>query len=278
MESWTKTWILNFLLWNPPNTKFLLPQISITKMLTKVLRKVSSTNLRAFSSTGSTLSDYEICIIGGGPGGYVSAIKAAQLGFKTVCIESRGALGGTCLNVGCIPSKALLHSSHLYEEAIHEFESHGILADNVRVDLDKMQASKNEAITGLTQGIEKALFKKYGVEYIQGHGKIIGANEISVALNDGGNQTVSFDNAIIASGSEPTPLPPVPVNNEGLKVVDSTGALNINKIPEKMAVIGGGVIGLEMGSVWRRLGTEVTVIEFLDAIIPGTLKIQKLKM
>jgi dihydrolipoamide dehydrogenase len=241
-------------------------------MLSKSLLRLAPRTSRAFSSSTTALADYDVCIIGGGPGGYVSAIKASQLGFKTVCIESRGALGGTCLNVGCIPSKALLHSSHLYEEAVHEFESHGIIVDNVRVDLDKMQQSKNDAITGLTQGIEKALFKKYGVDYIQGHGKIIGATEISVALNDGGNRTVSCDNMIIASGSEPTPLPPVPVDNEGLKIVDSTGALNINKIPEKMAVIGGGVIGLEMGSVWRRLGTEVTVIEFLDAIIPGTDK------
>ena len=250
------------------------PIAKLTNMLSKVIsRATPKVSLRAaFSSTGSTFSDYEVCIIGGGPGGYVSAIKAAQLGFKTVCIESRGALGGTCLNVGCIPSKALLHSSHLYEEAVHEFESHGIIVDNVRVDLEKMQASKQESIDGLTQGIEKALFKKYGVEYIQGHGKIIGATEISVALNEGGNQTISSDNIIIASGSEPTPLPPVPVDNQGLKVVDSTGALNIDKIPEKMAVIGGGVIGLEMGSVWRRLGSEVTVIEFLDAIIPGTDK------
>lgn len=243
-------------------------------MLSKIVSKVARpTTIRAaFSTTGSKLSDYDVCVIGGGPGGYVSAIKAAQLGFKTVCVESRGALGGTCLNVGCIPSKALLHSSHLYEEAVHEFEAHGISFDNVSVDLDKMQQAKQDSIDGLTQGIEKALFKKYGVDYVQGHGKIIGATEVSVALNDGGNSTLTSDNIIIASGSEPTPLPPVPVDNEGLKVVDSTGALNINKIPEKMAVIGGGVIGLEMGSVWRRLGTEVTVIEFLDAIIPGTDK------
>ena len=203
-------------------------------MLSKIVSKVARpTTIRAaFSTTGSKLSDYDVCVIGGGPGGYVSAIKAAQLGFKTVCVESRGALGGTCLNVGCIPSKALLHSSHLYEEAVHEFEAHGISFDNVSVDLDKMQQAKQDSIDGLTQGIEKALFKKYGVDYVQGHGKIIGATEVSVALNDGGNSTLTSDNIIIASGSEPTPLPPVPVDNEGLKVVDSTGALNINKIPE----------------------------------------------
>lgn len=230
-------------------------------------------SIRSFGSTAAAAAEnYDVCVVGGGPGGYVAAIKAAQLGLKTVCVESRGSLGGTCLNVGCIPSKALLHSSHLYEEAVHEFESHGIFADNVRVDVQKMLDSKNAAVDGLTKGIENALFKKYGVDYVKGHGKIIGAKELSVTLNDGGNQTVAAENIIIASGSEPAPLPPVPVDNDGLKVVDSTGALNINEVPERMAVIGGGVIGLEMGSVWRRLGSEVTVIEFLDTIIPGTDK------
>jgi dihydrolipoamide dehydrogenase len=239
----------------------------------RALRRPACSAARAFSSTpGAAASDYDVCVVGGGPGGYVAAIKAAQLGLKTVCVESRGSLGGTCLNVGCIPSKALLHSSHLYEEALHEFESHGIIVDNVRVDVEKMQASKQDAITGLTQGIEKALFKKYGVDYVKGHGKITGATQLSVELSEGGNQTLSSDNIIIASGSIPTPLPPVPVDNAGLKVVDSTGALEIKEVPERMAVIGGGVIGLEMGSVWRRLGSEVTVVEFLDTIIPGTDK------
>ena len=229
-------------------------------------------NARRTFLTASPVSneEYDVCVIGGGPGGYVSAIKASQLGLKTVCVEGRGSLGGTCLNVGCIPSKALLHSSHLYDEAKHAFKQHGIVVDNVSVDVDQMQASKRQAIEGLTQGIEKALFKKYGVDYVQGWGKITGANQVSTALSEGGNQTIEAKNILIATGSEPTPLPPVPVDNEGLKVVDSTGALEINEIPEKMAVIGGGVIGLEMGSVWRRLGTEVHVIEFLDTIIPGT--------
>ena len=177
---------------------------------------------------------------------------------------------GDLLKRWLIPSKALLHSSHLYEEAKHEFKQHGIVVDNVSVDVEQMQASKRQAIEGLTQGIEKALFKKYGVDYVQGWGKITGANQVSTALSEGGNQTIEAKNILIATGSEPTPLPPVPVDNEGLKIVDSTGALEINEIPEKMAVIGGGVIGLEMGSVWRRLGTEVHVIEFLDTIIPGT--------
>ena len=238
-------------------------RINTARLLTKSRRALTTT-------TTPTSEEYDVCVIGGGPGGYVSAIKAAQLGLKTVCVESRGTLGGTCLNVGCIPSKALLHSSHLYEEALHDFKQHGIIVDNVSVDMEQMQKSKNEAITGLTQGIEKALFKKYGVEYVKGKGKITGANQVSTELNEGGNQTIEAKNILIATGSEPTPLPPVPVDNEGQKIVDSTGALELKEIPKKMAVVGGGVIGLEMGSVWRRLGTEVHVIEFLDNIIPGT--------
>lgn len=233
------------------------------RLLTKSRRALTT-------ATAPTSEEYDVCVIGGGPGGYVSAIKAAQLGLKTVCVESRGTLGGTCLNVGCIPSKALLHSSHLYEEALHDFKQHGIIVDNVSVDMEQMQKSKNEAITGLTQGIEKALFKKYGVDYVKGKGKITGGNQVSAELNEGGNQTITAKNILIATGSEPTPLPPVPVDNEGQKIVDSTGALELKEIPKKMAVVGGGVIGLEMGSVWRRLGTEVHVIEFLDNIIPGT--------
>ena len=230
-----------------------------------------STSKRTLTTTTMpTQEEYDVCVIGGGPGGYVSAIKAAQLGLKTVCVESRGTLGGTCLNVGCIPSKALLHSSHLYEEALHDFKQHGIIVDNVSVDMEQMQKSKNEAISGLTQGIEKALFKKYGVDYVKGKGKITGATQVSAELLEGGNQTIEAKNILIATGSEPTPLPPVPVDNDGQKIVDSTGALELKEIPKKMAVVGGGVIGLEMGSVWRRLGTEVHVIEFLDNIIPGT--------
>ena len=236
-----------------------------------VTRLAMSTSKRTLTTkTLPTQEEYDVCVIGGGPGGYVSAIKAAQLGLKTVCVESRGTLGGTCLNVGCIPSKALLHSSHLYEEALHDFKQHGIIVDNVSVDMEQMQKSKNEAISGLTQGIEKALFKKYGVDYVKGKGKITGATQVSAELLEGGNQTIEAKNILIATGSEPTPLPPVPVDNDGQKIVDSTGALELKEIPKKMAVVGGGVIGLEMGSVWRRLGTEVHVIEFLDNIIPGT--------
>ena len=250
---------------------FLTPMLSrhVSKHLAAVRRAAPSA--RTFvSATNAAGEQYDVCVIGGGPGGYVSAIKAAQLGLKTVCVEGRGTLGGTCLNVGCIPSKALLHSSHLYEEALHGFKQHGINVENVTVDIEQMQKSKNEAISGLTMGIEKALFAKYGVEYVKGYGKITGATQVSAELTEGGNKTIDAKNILIATGSEPTPLPPVPVDNEGMKIVDSTGALEINEIPKKMAVVGGGVIGLEMGSVWRRLGTEVTVVEFLDTIIPGT--------
>lgn len=192
--------------------------------------------------------------------------------LQTACVEFRGSLGGTCLNVGCIPSKALLHSSHLYEHAKKDFKHHGVIVNDVSVDLDKMMDAKTKSVKGLTGGIEY-LFKKYGVEYVKGYGKITkgaaGACTVQAALNDGGSKTLNAKNVLIASGSEPTPLPPVPVNNEQGKIVDSTGALSLKTIPKRMAVIGGGVIGLEMGSVWRRLGTEVTVIEYLDRIVPA---------
>ena len=208
-------------------------------------------------------------VSGGGPGGYVASIKAAQLGLKTACVEMRGSLGGTCLNVGCIPSKALLTSSHHYHDAKTHFAEHGIVIDgNISMDVDKMLDTKAKSVSGLTGGIEY-LFKKYNVEYFKGKGSLSGPNGVSVALNDGGSESLDTKNILIATGSEVTPLPPVPVDNDGGKVVDSTGALEISKVPEKMAVIGGGVIGLEMGSVWSRLGSEVTVIEFLDRICPS---------
>eukprot|EP01036_Dinobryon_divergens_P033740 gene33740-43602_t len=190
---------------------------------------------------------YDVVVVGGGPGGYVAAIKAAQLGLKTACIESRGTLGGTCLNVGCIPSKALLHSSHLYEHAKKDFSHHGITVDNVSFDLTKMMANKAKA----------------------GFGKLSGPETIEVALNAGGSQTVSAKHIILAVGSEVSPLPSCPVDNAAKKIVDSTGALELPAVPKHLVVVGGGVIGLEMGSVWRRLGSEVTVVEFLDSITPG---------
>lgn len=198
----------------------------------------------------------------------MAAIKAGQLGLKTAVVESRGRLGGTCLNVGCIPSKALLHSSHLYEHATHGFKDHGVIVNDVSVDLDAMMASKLKTVEGLTSGIE-FLCKKNKVDYVKGFGKLAGANSVEVALTDGGSQTLSTKNVLLATGSEVTPLPPVPVDNEAGRIVDSTGALELSEVPEHLVVVGGGVIGLEMGSVWRRLGAKVTVVEFLDRIVPS---------
>jgi len=187
----------------------------------------------------------------------VAAIKAGQLGLKTACVEMRGSLGGTCLNVGCIPSKALLQSSHHYYDAVHHFEEHGIkIEGEIKMDVSKMLESKAKTVQGLTGGIEH-LLKKHKVDYFKGKGMIGGTNSVNIALNDGGSQTLQTKNIVIATGSEVTPLPPVPVDNAGGKIVDSTGALDISEVPKTMAVIGGGVIGLEMGSVWSRLGAKV---------------------
>lgn len=215
----------------------------------------------------SSAAEQDLVVIGGGPGGYVAAIKAAQLGLKVTCVEKRGTLGGTCLNVGCIPSKALLHSSHLYEDAKNNFSKHGIAINgSVEVDLPAMMKHKASSVTGLTKGIE-GLFKKNKVTYVKGWGKLASPNEVSVDLIDGGEKKISAKNIMIATGSDVASLPSVPFDE--VKIVSSTGALKLEKVPEKMVVIGGGVIGLEMGSVWRRLGAEVTVIEFLDRIVPG---------
>eukprot|EP00934_Nitzschia_sp_Nitz4_P004196 Nitzschia sp. Nitz4//scaffold3_size479765//188981//190677//NITZ4_000078-RA/size479765-augustus-gene-1.561-mRNA-1//1//CDS//3329550692//4186//frame0 len=227
------------------------------------------TAMRTFSNTSALADQYDVVVVGGGPGGYVAAIKASQIGLKTACVEMRGSLGGTCLNVGCIPSKALLTSSHHYHDAKHHFAEHGInISGDITMDVDKMLESKAKTVTGLTGGIEY-LFKKYGVDYFKGRGKLEGPNTVSVALNDGGAESLDTKNILIATGSEVSPLPPVPVDNAAGKIVDSTGALEISKVPGTMAVIGGGVIGLEMGSVWSRLGSKVTVIEFLDRICPS---------
>ncbi|MEM7178918.1 MAG: dihydrolipoyl dehydrogenase [Pseudomonadota bacterium] len=207
------------------------------------------------------MSDYDIVIIGGGPGGYVCAIRAAQLGLKTACVEGRGALGGTCLNVGCIPSKALLHASEMVHEAEGSFAKMGIMAKEVSVDIPKMLEYKDGVITANTSGIE-FLFKKNKVDYVKGWGEIVSATEVKV-----GDQTLSTKNIVIATGSEPASLPGVEVDEE--RVVTSTGALDLADVPKKMVVIGAGVIGLELGSVWSRLGAEVTVVEYLDHITPG---------
>lgn len=230
--------------------------------------KHTSTSAAFFSSTSTLQQQYDVVVVGGGPGGYVAAIKAGQLGLKTACVEMRGTLGGTCLNVGCIPSKALLASSHHYHDAKHHFADHGIEMGDVKMDVSKMLDAKAKTVQGLTGGIEH-LLKKHKVDYFKGKGSLSGPNGVSISLNDGGSESLDAKNIIIATGSEVTPLPPVPVDNAGGKIVDSTGALDIPKIPESMAVIGGGVIGLEMGSVWSRLGTNVTVIEFMDRLCPA---------
>lgn len=208
---------------------------------------------------------YDIVIIGGGPGGYNCAIRAGQLGLKTACVEMRGTLGGTCLNVGCIPSKALLHASELYEVAGSQFASLGIKTGAIELDLDAMLGQKDEAVDGLTKGIE-FLFKKNGVEYIRGRGRIAGPGKVEVDA-EGGKSTLETKNIVIATGSEVTPLPGVTIDEK--RIVSSTGALALEQVPDKLVLIGAGVIGLELGSVWRRLGAQVTVVEYLDRILPG---------
>jgi dihydrolipoamide dehydrogenase len=212
---------------------------------------------------------FDVIVIGGGPGGYVCAIRAAQLGLKTACVENRGSLGGTCLNVGCIPSKAMLQSSHLYDEANHAFAGHGIKLAKVELDLPAMLARKDDVVKQNTTGIE-FLFKKNKVTYLKGTGRIAkavtGAHQVAVKGLDGSDQTYTATYVVIATGSEVTPLPGLTIDEK--QIVSSTGALSLPKVPKTMVVIGGGVIGLEMGSVWRRLGAAVTVIEFLDVILP----------
>ena len=208
--------------------------------------------------------DYDVLIIGAGPGGYVAAIRAAQLGLKTACVEGRGTLGGTCLNVGCIPSKALLHGSELYEEAAHgTLAKFGVKTGKVELDLAALQNEKATAVSELTGGIEY-LFKKNKVDWIKGYARFTGANSVDVA-----GKGYSAKNVVIATGSSVTPLPGVEVDNDKGIVVDSTGALALDRVPKHLVVIGGGVIGLELGSVWRRLGAQVTVVEFLDQLLPG---------
>ncbi len=208
---------------------------------------------------------YDVVIIGGGPGGYNCAIRAGQLGLKTACIEMRETLGGTCLNVGCIPSKALLHASELYEEAEKNFADMGIGIGKLTLDLEKMMGRKAEAVTGLTKGVE-FLFKKNKVDHIRGKGRIAGQGKVIVTDADGKETELSAKNIVIATGSEVTPLPGVEIDEE--RIVSSTGALELASVPKKMVLIGAGVIGLELGSVCRRLGSEVTVVEYLDRPLP----------
>ena len=204
---------------------------------------------------------YDLIVIGGGPGGYVCAIRAAQLGMKTACVERRATLGGTCLNIGCIPSKALLQSSENFEDARTHFADHGVMIESVKLDLARMQARKGKVVDANVKGVE-FLFKKNKVEWLKGSGSITAPGRVSVDGTEYEAKTI-----VIASGSESIPLPGVDVDEK--RIVTSTGALELDQVPERLVVIGGGYIGLELGSVWKRLGSEVTVVEYLDRLVPG---------
>ena len=211
------------------------------------------------------MSEFDLVVIGGGPGGYVCAIRAAQLGLKTACVESRGSLGGTCLNVGCIPSKSLLNLSENFHKAKKDFNHQGIEIEGIKLNIEKMMSNKNKSIQVLTKGVE-FLFKKNKVTYIKGKGVLFSENDI-VVYEKNNKTSYKAKNIVIATGSEVASLPGIEIDEKN--IISSTGALSLNKVPKKLAVIGGGYIGLEMGSVWSRLGSEVTVIEYLDHITPG---------
>ena len=204
---------------------------------------------------------FDVIVIGSGPGGYVCAIRAAQLGMKVACVEKRATLGGTCLNIGCIPSKALLQSSENFYETMHSWKDHGILVEGVKLDLDRMQDRKAEVVSANVKGVE-FLFGKNKITWLKGAGRLVGPGKVDVA-----GTVYDAKNIVIATGSESVPLPGVDVDED--RIVTSTGALELEEVPGHLVVIGGGVIGLELGSVWRRLGAKVTVVEFLDRIVPG---------
>ncbi|MCA3263155.1 MAG: dihydrolipoyl dehydrogenase [Telmatospirillum sp.] len=211
-------------------------------------------------------ASYDLVVIGSGPGGYVCAIRAAQLGMKVACVEKRDTLGGTCLNVGCIPSKALLQASEKFEEASHGLAAFGVKTGKVELDLKAMMAHKDKTVKSNVDGVA-FLFKKNKIDWIKGAGRIAAAGKVEVALNAGGTQTLAAKAIVIATGSEVVSLPSLPIDEK--KIVSSTGALTLAEVPKTMVLVGGGVIGLEMGSVWQRLGAKVTVVEFLDRIMPG---------
>ena len=210
-------------------------------------------------------NNFDVIIIGGGPGGYVCAIRAAQLGLKTACIESRGSLGGTCLNVGCIPSKSLLNLSENFHKAKKDFNQQGIEISDIKLNINKMMSNKNKSIQILTKGVE-FLFKKNKVTYLKGKGVLFSKNDV-VVYNNNKKENYKARNIVIATGSDVASLPGIIIDEKN--IISSTEALSLNKVPNKLLVIGGGYIGLEMGSVWSRLGAEVTVIEYLDCITPG---------
>jgi len=239
---------------------------SVTKLFSSARLITSSQNNAAILSRFySNQHDADLVVIGSGPGGYVGAIKAAQLGMKVLCIEKNATCGGTCLNVGCIPSKSLLHNSHYYHLAASgELGKRGVITGEVKLDIEKMMGEKEKSVKALTGGI-KMLFKNNKVTHVEGHGKITGQNEVSVLGPDGSvSDVINTKNIMIATGSEVTPFPGIEMDEE--TVVSSTGALSLKKVPEKMILIGAGVIGVELGSVWSRLGSQVTAIEFLGHV------------
>uniref|UniRef100_A0A0K0DPU0 dihydrolipoyl dehydrogenase n=1 Tax=Angiostrongylus cantonensis TaxID=6313 RepID=A0A0K0DPU0_ANGCA len=232
--------------------------LSRTSLMSMARRAIVAVTARSLSG----VQEADIVVIGAGPGGYVAAIKAAQLGMKTVCVEKEPTLGGTCLNVGCIPSKSLLNNSHYYHMTHHDFANRGIEC-TATLNLTKMMEAKASSVKQLTGGIVQ-LFKANKVGHIEGVGSITGPNQVQVRKNDGSTETVNTKNILIATGSEVTPFPGISIDEE--KIISSTGALSLKAVPKKMVVIGAGVIGLELGSVWQRLGAEVTAVEFLGHI------------
>jgi len=211
-------------------------------------------------------NNFDVTVIGSGPGGYVCAIRLAQLGLKVACIESRETLGGTCLNVGCIPSKSLLHSSEMYHKSQKEFNNLGIEISNIKLNLSKMMKNKNKSVLTLTKGIE-FLFKKNKIIHLKGKGLVLNKNKVEVVNSSGKKTSYKTKNIVISTGSVPSSLPGIEIDEK--IIVSSTGALSFEKVPKDLVVIGGGYIGLELSSVWKRLGSNVTVVEFLDHIIPG---------
>lgn len=210
-------------------------------------------------------NEFDLIVLGGGPGGYVAAIRAAQLGLRVACVEKESALGGTCLRVGCIPSKALLDSSELFDQIRNKAERHGIGVENASVDVAAMLQRKDEVVDGLTRGIE-GLFRKHKVEWVRGFGRLAGTNQVEVEGSEG-TRTLKAEKILLATGSVPVELPFLKFDHE--RIIDSTGALSIPEVPEHLVVVGGGVIGLELGSVWLRLGAKVTVLEAMPTILPG---------
>ena len=239
-------------------------------MLSIIRTNTGFVKLRALGGAASRWNstavkdEQDLVVIGSGPGGYVAAIKAGQLGMKTTCIEKSPTLGGTCLNVGCIPSKSLLNNSHYYHMAQHDFEHRGIDVGSLSLNLDNLMEAKKKSVGALTAGVSM-LLKKNKVNEVHGHGRIKSPNEVEVLDESGGvEQTIKTKNILIATGSEVTPFPGIEIDEE--RVVSSTGALSFSSVPEKMIVIGAGVIGVELGSVWSRLGADVTLVEFLGHV------------